>query len=125
MDGFSTIKTMETNVLSFIASSVKLLISHAEEKGVAINVDLGPHPDLSTSHLLFGDITAECDANQHSGISDSLLNEKPLSSYLNTGDYIDIDSQRVGQVFRSMLANAIRYSPSGGIVQLKERKIVR
>ena len=68
--------------------------------------------------MLFGDITAECDANQHSGISDSLLNEKPLSSYLNTGDYIDIDSQRVGQVFRSMLANAIRYSPSGGIVQL-------
>ena len=124
-DGFLTIKTAKTNVLSFIASTVKLLISHAEEKGVTINFDLGPNSDLSISHSPFGDRTAECDANQHSGISDSLLNEKPLFLYLYSGDYIDIDSQKMGQVFQSMLANAIKYSPSGGTVQLKARKIVR
>ena len=124
-DGFLTIKTVKTNVLSFIASTVKLLISHAEEKGVTINFDLGPNSDLSISHSPFGDRTAECDTNQHSGISDSLLDEKPLYLYLNSGDYIDIDNQKIGRVFQSMLANAIKYSPSGGTVQLKARKIVR
>ena len=63
--------------------------------------------------------------NQHSSISDSLFDEKPLSLYLSKEDYIDIDRQKMGQGFRSMLINAIRDSPSGVIVQLKARKIVR
>ena len=49
-------------MLSFIASSVKLLMTDAQEKRVIINFDLGQNSDLSMSPLPFGDRTAECDA---------------------------------------------------------------
>ena len=124
-DGFLTIKKMQTSVLSFIESTVKLLVTDALEKGVTINFDLGPNSDLSLSHLPFGYRTSEYDANQHISTSDSLLDEKQLSVYLSSSDHIDVDRQKMGQVLRSMIANAIKYSPLGGIVQLKARKIVR
>ena len=124
-DGFLTLKTVKTNVLSFIASTVKLLISHAQDKGVTIHFDLGPNSDLSLSHRPFGDRISEYDASQQSSILDSILYEKPLSVYLNERDCIDIDRQKMGQVFRRMLSNGIKYSPPGGTVQLTARKIVR
>ena len=124
-DGLLTIETVETNVLCFIASTVKLLMSHAQDKGVTINFDLGPNSDLSLSDVPFGDRSSQYDANQRNSISDSPLDIQPLSLYLNERDFINIDSQKMGNVFQSMLSNAIKYSPSGGVVHLKARKIVR
>ena len=119
-DGLLTINPIKTRALPFISTTSKMFLPYAEEKNVTILFDFGPTSDLSIPYPPLGQITSELQES----LSSSRLNEMSLSVYLNDSDYINVDEQKMGQVFRSMISNAIKHSPEGGIVHLKARKIV-
>ena len=120
-DGLLTIKPIKTRALPFISATSKMFLAYAEEKNVMIMFDFEPTSDLSIPYVPLGNITSEL----HASMSPCLQNDKLSSVYLDINDYIDVDEQKMGQVFRSMISNAIKHSPEGGIVHLKARKIVR
>ena len=125
-DGTLMVEPKSTVALPFLLSSIKLFNLQAEDKGVNLIFDL--HKD-DLNHILTRENTMSSPVSA-TGSSSSL--PKDLSrrtnfinaemSYVGENDYITVDENKMSQVIRNLVSNAIKFTPSGRSVTVKIRK---
>ena len=92
---------------SFLMDSIPVLAPQAKEKGVKILYDLD---DRSVQSLYSGNVLPkgreEIDGMRH----------------LSAEDYINVDENKMHQVIRNMVSNAIKFTPPGKSITIRARK---
>ena len=126
-DGYLSINPRKMRALPFFVSTTKLFTLQAEEKGIRLEIDCQDFNCAATESSFpcydSNNIGDEKIAGSYpspvpgSGIDTCLSNQ-----FIDQYDYIDIDNQKMAQVIRNMICNAIKYSPEGGVVRVKARK---
>ena len=116
--------------LPFILSTIKLFNIQAEEKGINLVLDV---EDNGACVLMEGGqslmYSSSADAvddhdlwrNQGRGLKLSLTH----SAYVGADECISIDENKMSQVIRNLISNAMKFTPGGRTVTIRVRKEVR
>ena len=123
-----SIQPEKIGALTFLRSIFMLFDRQMEDTRVILEFDYLPNLNIVRSTGSPKGLTSrfekpkqDRDRNQ----SSSFLARDLLPIFLTEEDYIDIDEQKMIEVLRYIITNAVNYTPEGGTVIIRARKMLK
>ena len=123
-----SIQPEKVAALTFLRSISVLFGRQIEETRVTLEFDYLPHLNIVQSTASLESLKSRFDRGKQGRDrtqSSSFLTRDLQPIFLTEEDYIDIDEQKMIEVLRYIITNAINYTPAGGTVIIRARKMLK
>ena len=113
--GLLTVNKQDLPAKDFVSKCVKMFSIQSREKGIDLQIVNGRNPCIKQRSALNALVTnADNSGKDHSMCSNPPVDDDFMP--LHTEDILHADKQKIEQVLRNLVSNALKFTPEGGHV---------